>query len=105
VVDEDEKTVTIFIPHATLKNINVPSDEMEFADVERGMFAFGDVKLKPEELSTLETRASEEMQQKLEDENVSEEAERFAVLSVWEIYQPTISSVSPEYRLIVDFQQ
>ena len=44
------------------------------------------------------------MQEKLDEENVIEEADRFAKMSVWEIYQPIIDKVTTGYSLEVEFK-
>lgn len=45
-------------------------------------------------------RAQEE---KLEKDKTIEDADRFAIISVWEIYQPVIDSVTSGYSLEVEF--
>ncbi len=103
-VDEDSHTVTIRIPHAQEGEINIPSDRIEFGDVDKGMLAFGKIKLTAEESSKVQTEARTKMEEKLEEDRVAEEADRFAVMSVWEIYHPMIASVSPAYELEVEFR-
>lgn len=103
-LDEQTKTVTIRVPHAERKEINVPSDKIEFGDTERGLLAFGSIKLTPEEQSKVQTEAVNKMKKKLDDMNANATADRFATLSVWEIYQPLVTSVSPEYKLEIKFK-
>ena len=45
------------------------------------------------------------MEEKLKEEKTSEEADRFAKMSVWELYQPIISNMDPEYQLEVEFSE
>lgn len=104
VLDEENKTVTLYIPHASREKINIPSDQIEFGDTEKGLLAIGSIKLTPEQTAQVETEARKKMETKLVDENVSETADRFAKLSVWEMYQPLVMTVSPEYKLVVDFK-
>ena len=49
IFDETHKTITLLIPHAQCEPINIPSDRIEFGDLEKGWLAFGDIKLSPEE--------------------------------------------------------
>ena len=44
------------------------------------------------------------MEEKLEQQKVIEEADRFAMLSVWEIYQPMINAVTTGYSLKVEME-
>ena len=58
----------------------------------------------PEESAELETNAKEMMKAKLIEEKDAENADRFAILSTWEIFQPVVSAVSPDYRVVIEFQ-
>ena len=44
------------------------------------------------------------MQKKLDEDNVAAIADRFAKLSVWELYNPIIKGVAKEYSLEVVFR-
>lgn len=102
-VDEGEKVVIMYIPHATCGFINIPSHEMEFGDTERGWLAFGDIEMTAEQSAKVESEARIRMWSKLQELNTAEDADRFAKMTIWEMYQPLISSVSPEYQLSVRF--
>ena len=102
-VDEGEKIVVLSIPHSVCQTINIPSDEMVFGDTDHGWLAFGDIEMTPEQLSKVETEARARMNAKLLELNEAEVADRFATMTIWEMYQPVISSVSPEYRLSIRF--
>lgn len=96
--------VKIRIPHALREEINIPSDKIEFGDVDKGLLALGEIRLTAEETARVQTEARARMEEKLEEDRVSEEADRFAVMSVWEIYHPLIASVSPAYELEIEFR-
>ena len=83
-LDEETKVVTMKVP-ATV-------------------FAFGDIKLTPEQQAEVETAAKDKMLEKLEAENVAEDAKAAAEHSIWEIFQPMISSLSSKYTLKVEFK-
>ena len=102
-LDESSKKVTLRIPHVELEPINIQASDIEYGDVEKGLLAFGTIKLNPEDMSRVQTEAQNKMVQKLLYDNIAAEADRFAKVAVWELYQPVISSVSPEYRLEVVF--
>lgn len=104
-VDEDSHTVTLTIPHAERDEINVPSDSIEFGDVERGLLAIGSIKLTPQEISEVETAAIHKMEEKLVEDKANETADRFAELAVWEMFNPMVTSVSPAYQFEVEFEE
>ena len=104
-VDEETKTVTLTVPDVVLEPINIPSENIEFGDVERGSFlAFGSMKFTPEEQAEVESNAKERMVEKLKNENAADQARTAAKHSIWEIFQPVISGVNPEYKLVVEFE-
>ena len=87
------------------ENKKLISDQIEFGDTERGFLAFGDIKLTQEESAKVQTEARTKMEEKLTEEKTSEEADRFAKMSVWELYQPIISNMDPEYQLEIEFTE
>lgn len=103
-LDEETKTVTMKVPAPVLEPINIPSESIQFGEVEKQAFAFGDIKLTPEQQAEVETQAKERMLRKLEEENVIEDAKKAAEHSIWEIFQPMISNLSSKYSLKVEFK-
>ena len=104
VLDEENKTVIMTIPAVELEPINIPSENIQVGDVERGsVLAIGKIKITPEDTAKIETEAKKRMLDKLESDNVIDDAQTVAQASIWEIFQPVISSVSPEYTLEVRF--
>ena len=77
---------------------------MEVGDVDRGLLGIGEISTTPEENQKLQSEARKKMQEKLDAENTISEADRFAKMSVWEIYQPIINKVTSGYSLKVDFE-
>ena len=105
-LDEEKKIVTLTVPDVVLEPINIPSEQIEFGDVEKNtVFAFGDIKLTPENQAKVETEAKDKMLKKLEEENVKADAAKAAEHSIWEIFQPIVSGVSPEYTLKIVFEE
>lgn len=103
-VNEEEKIITLKIPHAVQEEINIPEDAIQFGDTERGLLAFGDLQMTPEQISQVQAGAREKMEEKLKEDNVLETADRFAKLSVWEMYSPIIKGVARDYSLEVEFR-
>ena len=102
-LNEALKKVYLKIPHAVLEPINIQASDIEYGDVEKGLLAFGSIKLNPEDMSKIQAEAQKKMEQKLTDDSIRDQADRFAKLAVWELYQPIISAVAPEYTLEVTF--
>ena len=102
--NEEEKMITLKIPHAQQEEINIPEDEIQFGDTTKGLLAFGDIKMTAEQASQIQAEARKKMQKKLDEDNVAGIADRFAKLSVWELYNPIIKGVAKEYSLEVVFR-
>jgi len=101
---EEDRTITLKIPHAVQEEINIPEDEIQFGDTTKGLLAFGDIKMTAEQAAKVQAEARNKMMQKLEEEKVLETADRFALLSVWELYSPIIKSVARDCSLEVVFR-
>lgn len=103
-VDEKAMTVTIVIPHTVLQYVNAELDKTEFEETDKGLLAFGEIKLTPEETKLLETTVMDTMREKLDSQEMYDEADRFAILKTWEIFQPLITAVSPLYKVETVFE-
>lgn len=103
-LDDKGMTVHIKIPHAVQEDININENDLEIGDVERGLLGMGEINMTPEENQKLQSEAREKMQEKLDEDEVIKEADRFAKMSVWEIYQPIIDKVTTGYSLEVEFE-
>ncbi|MBR2802396.1 MAG: DUF4230 domain-containing protein [Erysipelotrichaceae bacterium] len=102
-VDNENKFVTISIPHTVLQYINSDLDKTEFEDTEKGLLAFGDLSLTTEQQNELALSVENSMREELTQPERFAQADEFALLKTWEIFQPLISAVSPQYRVIMDF--
>ena len=102
-LDDEKKIVTISIPHVKQEDINIPDEKIKFGDTEKGLLALGDIKLTPEQNSEVKIVAKEMMQKKLDSENIEETADKFAILSVYDIFSQVIKGVAQDYSLEVSF--
>ena len=96
-VDLDKKTVTITIPHTVLQEVILDVDNIKFEDTEKGLLAFGDLKLTAEEQNTIEKSVRETMKQTLDSSDLYSQADEFAKLKTWQIFQPLVTALSPEF--------
>ena len=102
-VDEEAKTLTIRIPHA-VESLDINEEETQSDDTEKiGFFSIGDLKLSEEERSEVIAEVKSNMEEKLKTGKVKENADRMAILSVWEIYQPVVTKVDPSFTVVTEF--
>ena len=89
-IDDEKRSITISISKPEL-SVKLISKETEFFDSSNGMLRFGEMEIPPVQMTTLETQGIEQITKKLEDDTRAwETAERFAKLSVKEIYEPLV---------------
>ena len=103
-LDEESMTVHVKIPHVVQGEININENEIEVGDVDRGLLGIGEISMTPEENQKVQSEARNKMQETLDEEDTISEADRFAKMSVWEIYQPIIDKVTTGYSLKVEFE-
>ena len=104
-VDLEKKQVTVVIPRSCLQYINPDLDKTEFEDTEKGLLAFGDIKLKTEDQNRLLQSVYKSMEEKLTEKEVFQMADEYASMSTWQMFQPFVSAVSPEFTLEVTFDE
>lgn len=104
VFNEEEKTITLKIPHVEQGEIVIPRENIKYSDPEKGLLAIGELKTTPEKINDVEIKAHEKIQEKLNEENVIETADKLAKLVVLEMYSPIIKGVAKDYSLEVEFK-
>ncbi len=100
-VNNEEKTLTVRIPYAVLSPISIPADHIQFKDVQRGWAGPKDIKLTAEESAQLMVQVSNQMKAKLIDEDMIATANESAKTVVADLLSTTVSSIDPEFRVIV----
>jgi hypothetical protein len=73
-------------------------------DINRNtIFAIGEVKQNPDSYKSLEEEAKEKMKTALDTDDIKKKADDNAKNAILKLLQPTITSVSPEYKLDIQF--
>lgn len=103
-LNEETYELTIRIPHATLHQVSFDPSKTEVGDTQNGWFAFGSIKLDAEQQKSFEVTAVEKLTEKLNEAQRFKEADRFAVLSAYETYQPIVKTISPAYKVVIEFE-
>ena len=102
--DQDQRIITLYIPHAQQEEINMPESNIKFGDTEKGLLAFGDIKLTAQQHADVMSGARAKIQEKLDQDRVIDQADRFARLTVWELYSPIVKGVARDCSLEVEFR-
>lgn len=100
-VSRIQKTVTITIPSATLKYVNIDAAATTFEETEHALLGFGDIKLTQEQQKALDTSIDAAMREELTKEEHINCANEAAKTVIAELLKPYVSSVSEEYTVII----
>ena len=91
IIDDDANTITIMIPKPSLEVIYEP-EHTQIYDESRGLLAFGDIEFTAEETKNNEMKAKILLYDAFTaDAYATEQANKYAMLTVQEIYQPLIN--------------
>lgn len=105
-LNEDTFELTIAIPHAALQTpVTFDPSQTEVGDTDKGWLAFGEIKMTQEQQKEFEKKSCKELEEKLSEAECLEEADRFAKMSAYELYQPIVSAVSPAYKVVIKFRE
>ena len=103
-IDEENYELTIRIPHAALHSTSYDPEKTEIGDLQKGWLAVGDIKLTVEQQKEFEVEAKRKLEEKLSEKDCFDDADRFAKVAAYELYQPIVRTVSPAYKVVIDFQ-
>lgn len=103
-LDEENYELTIKIPHAVLHSTRYDPEKTEIGDLQKGWLAMGEIKLTVEQQKEFEVEAKQKLTEKLGEKDCLADADRFAKLAAYELYQPMIRTISPAYKVVIDFQ-
>lgn len=102
-VDEAAQTVTLRVPHACLRYINLDQSKSEIVDSTNGLLAFGEMSLTQEERTELAGLEREALRGVLTSTESFELADAAAREKVYETFAPVVAALSEDYLLIVEF--
>lgn len=102
-VDDDNKTITISIPHTQLLPIEIDPDKFESEDAKKGFLAFGDLKFTPQEFNELETECVTKITKIIDTKENRLKADENAIEEITKIYEPIVKSVDDSYSVCVEF--
>lgn len=99
--DQDNKSMTILIPKASLSYIDPDFSKTEFGDTERAILAFGDIKLTQEQQNVLNVEIEESMKKALNTESRLRVANIKAKQKVKELLKPLVKDIDEEIIIYV----
>ncbi len=104
VIDSSNRTITIKIAHAYLQTVEVNPDNVIIDEVQKGLLAWGDIKLTVKDYNRIEKELVIRMRESLNTVENAQEADDIALQMVKEIYAPLVKAVDSRYALEVEFK-
>lgn len=103
-VDEKKQTVTLKVPKPSLQYLEPDYEKTEFEDTDKGLLAWGDLALTAEQQNEIEKSIDTNMREFLTRKETLAQADEFAMMKVWDTFQPLVTAVSPEYKVVVELE-
>lgn len=102
-VDDESHTVTVKVPHAEFHLVKIDHDKTIFADTEKGLLAFGDIKMTQEENNEIEKEATAKLEEKAKEPEPMKKADQYALYVLRDLFETSINSVTNSYKVKVEF--
>lgn len=104
-VDQEKKTVTISVPHAALQYVVCDRENIKFEDTEKGLLAFGEIRMTAEEENEIEKEVNARMETRLRESDLMQKADNYALRRCRELFDPFIKAVDAEFKTVIEFEQ
>lgn len=102
-VDNDSRTVEIKVPHAQFHDVVIDYNQTKFSDTEKGLLAFGDIKMSQEQINEITKTAKERLTEKAQEKEPLAKADQYAKYVLRDLFETSISSITNSYKVKIDF--
>lgn len=104
-IDEENKTITITVPHTKLLPLEIDPNRFESEDAKKGFLAFGDLKFTPKEYNDLETEVKGKLEKSVNTKENRLKADENAREEITKIYDPIVKALDSDYSVNVEFEE
>jgi len=101
--DQDNKVLTIKIPHPKLDTIEIDPNKVKIDTQKNGFLALGDIKLTLQDYNKIESELTKRLKEKFDNSANGQKADDLALKAVTETFEPIVKAVDGEYTLKVEF--
>lgn len=102
-VDNDTNTVTIKVPHVEMHKVAFNPTKTKLGDPDKGLLAFGDIKLDQDQQKEVETGAIEKLTSRAKEADLMNKADEYAIYVLRDFFETAIGSVAKTYRVKIEF--
>lgn len=103
-VDDESHTVTVKVPHAEFHQVKIDFNQTKFSDTEKGLLAFGDIKMSQEDSNKINAEATEKLEEKAKEAEPMKKADQYALYVLRDLFETSITSVTNSYKVKVEFE-
>ena len=103
-MDEDEKIVTIKIPHSYLQAIEINPNDIVIDEVQEGLLEQGDIELTLRDYNTIEKELRTKLEESFDTVENGQQADDNALKIVKKVYETPIKAIDSRYSVIVEFE-
>lgn len=103
VVNQDKKTITIFVPKVALNMVHLNPDKIQFEATKKGLLSPGELKFTLEEAFYIESQALELLKEKANQDECLKKADKAAVKVVSQIFTKAIYNIDSNYNVDIKF--
>lgn len=104
-VDAPNHTITVTVPYPEMHAVIFNPANTVFGDTEKGLLAFGEIKMTGEEFSAIEAEAIIKLQEKASDPAIIRKAEDYGRYALRDFYETAIDNVTKSYKVKIVFEQ
>lgn len=102
-VDEESNTVIVKVPHPELHNVIFDTKKTVFGSSEKGLLAFGEIKLTVEEQNKVEQEAVKKLEERALESDCVEKANKYAMYVLRDFFEVAIGEVTETYKIKIEF--
>lgn len=103
-VDDDAHTITVKIPHVELHAVVLDPNKTVFGDTDKGLLAFGDIKLTAEQNNQIIAEGEAKLWDRGLESDLMDKADSFAKYVLRDFFETFTDEVSNTYKVKIEFK-
>ena len=104
-VDNDNKTVTLYVEDTKVEGVEIHYEKTEYSDVVHTWATDGKITLTPDKMDEIYNEVTANMTQALQTEERMKEANQDSVKALEELFGPLVKKVAEDYTVVIKTKQ
>ena len=102
---EETASLSVAVPHAALKTVDVHAEQTEFSDIDRGILGWGDIRLTPEQENLLQQELYRELAAEAQSSANLIKADNSGEDAVRTLFRTVLAKTDPGIRVEIIFRE